>query len=274
MKSFFVLTAALVLGLTVAATPASASVVYSYVTDSTAYSGTAGGTVVVNVYLDETLSGSNKTSIINANNGLFGAGVGIQLSGTSTTGSAITGVSPNNSSASNGGFGSTTIGAAYNVNIGGNNTNGALSEAVGVASAGGSNPGPLATQISSTLFQVFLGSFAITLGQNPGTTDTYTVTSLFNSANTVLGGANGNTVTETGNFDLDKNHTGATAYTGANNTTNTFTVTVSGSVATPEPSSMALCGMAVGGLAFRAWRRRKGQIVTELDATQEANPCA
>jgi hypothetical protein len=273
MKSFFVLTAALVLGLSVAATPASASVVYSYVTDASAYSGSAGGTVTVNVFLDETLSGSNKTSIINANNGLFGAGVGIQLSGTSTTGSIVSSVNPNTASAANGGFGATSIGAAYNMNVGGNGTNGALSEAVGVASGGGSNPGPLATQSSSTLFQVFLGSYTIALGETAGT-DTWTVSSLFNSANTVLGGANGNTVTETGNFDLDKNHTGATAYTGANNTTNSFSVTVTQNTATPEPSSMALCGLAVGGLAFRAWRRRKGQIATELDATPEENPCA
>ena len=268
MKKSIGLAVALFLGFGMAVSPASASVVFSYTTDATSYSASAGGAITVSVYLNEALTlQARRTSSTPRTACLPLVWVSIcQVRALPAPQSRASHLTRRRSQ---------TVSAQRRVvplitkTLVAAGTNAAIQEAVGVASGGGSNPGVMATQINSSLYQVFLGSFTLTAGSTAGTDTPFTVTSLFNSPNIGLGGSNGNTTTETGSLDLDKNHATVPMYTGADGTINTFTVTVSGGVSTPEPSSMLLGGFAAGGMGFGAWRRRRAKLKAETAEGQD-----
>jgi hypothetical protein len=258
------------LGLTVLAgcaclaSPVHAAITYQYVTDQTTYTATgAGATVNVQLFLQETLTNGD-TSLINptagtANSGLFGAGVAVQQTGTvPTNASTISTIATNQTAIGvGGGFGTnsatfdqTNVTPATPPNSG---TSAALIESIPVGTAQGPT--------TDSTGRILLGTLTLTAGA-AGTTTTFSITSFTNSANPLaVQFGEGNTVTNGVNgFDLDSTNNAFNGgppptYTGANDIINTFTVTVA-----PEPSSMLLCGLAVGcGGAYGAYRRRKAQ---------------
>jgi hypothetical protein len=247
---------------------ARADISYSYATDVSSYNISAvGGTVTVQIYLNENLSGGS-TSLEIANNGLSGAGFYVNtIAGNGANISAIAGNTATNStvfggtSLGNPGDGFNTGGSAPSVstnNVGSGSSQARLSEAV-TATTG---TGPIG---SSTSFgdHLLLGTLTIK-GLTINTTTTFKLQTYRNAPQSIGGsGTDGNTV-DNGAFstgvsnDYDVSGTDAAtsqAYTGANNSTfQTFTVTVG---AVPEPSSMALCGLAACGGLYGAYRRRK-----------------
>jgi len=249
------------------------TVTFEYTSDQSSYSAAIGSTVTVNLYLTEILTGGAH-SIIGPSGyeyGLTGAALSVnQVSATVGTGSTIA-TATNNTNAYNAatpGFGTnntnSTIIDAYNGNAGG---------AAGIATsvAGGGNPQqvPAGTNVSNiggvVTNSVLVGTITITVAA--GTTK-YQVTSPDTNpdGNTDLTGDQTNTSASTLLLDQD----GTFKYTsGPNNGTTIswigtedpiWTFTVAPTAGVPEPSSMLLCGVAISGLGFRAWRRRRGQV--------------
>jgi hypothetical protein len=254
----------------VACGPARASITYQYTTDLATYTAQTGSTVTVQLYLSEILT-SSSSSIINNDNGMFGAGVGVNnKGGATTTGQAtISSFTLNTAAISAGGFGSGgSAGNATDVSKDG--SNGALIESIGP----GLNAGPLASQFSNSngtvINRVLLGTATITAGV-AGNSTTFTITSLFNSPNTTLGQGNeDNTLTVKSGWDLDADNNGGNpsfitgasppTYAGANDISNTFIVTAT---ATPEPSSLVLGALgAACGLALTAWKHWRSRLRT------------
>src|SRR5262249_8529129 len=104
--------------------PARADLSYQYVTHASTYTTSAGGTVTVNVFLQETFTSGTPTLIgpSGSEKGLFSAGIAANL----LTGSAtITGATLNNNTASNpftggttgAGFGGTSGASAGQTNV-------------------------------------------------------------------------------------------------------------------------------------------------------------
>lgn len=259
----------IVLALLGLACPVQASVSYSYSTDTT--NTASGGAVTINLYLNETLTGGSG-SLINppppANQGMFSASVALNvLSGPGL----ISSVAGNTNPIASGGFSTGYAGDLNSVN--GAGTQGAI--IIGVAF--GNTSGPLATQVSSsggtTINQILIGTATFT----GVTANTIIAVTSFNNApsgSVANNLGNGNTVTFGNNgYDLDSTNNaadgGGAVYTGADVTsaqTNTYTLTAG--AATPEPSSIALCGLALGGMGFGAWRRRmKAQVAATAAAT-------
>jgi titin len=148
---------------------------YAYATDASTYSGAAGSTVTVSLYLIET--GGN--SLIAADQGLVGAGAAAtRLSGGST-------VSAINLDTADFDGGPTL--STQSITNGGASAN--FTEAVGLADA----TGPMGTTFTGGR-QVLLGTLTITLSATPGTT-------LFTLGRNP-GGA-GSSVTFTGSYNLD-----------------------------------------------------------------------
>lgn len=222
--------------------PVGAAVSYQYVTDQTTYSANPGASVTVQVFLLETLT-SGSQSVINGDNGLFGAGVGLQQTGTvPTNATIISSISTNQSTIGvGGGFGP---GSGFDqTNVATNGSNAALVESIAVGTANGPT--------TDANGKILLGTVTLTAGA-AGTTTTFSVTSFAHSSNSLaqtLG--EGNTITNHSGFDLDKDSS-SPSFSGANDITNTFTVT-----AVPEPGTLLLCGLAVCGGAFGAYLRRK-----------------
>jgi hypothetical protein len=217
-------------------TSAGASVVYSYVTDASSYSGSPGSIVPVSIYLQETLTGGS-TSTIAAHNGLIGAGAAINIG------------SPVSSSAAQIVSGSFVVPAAfgggnladYNQGSGAAANNLEVSDAIGT-----SQPHVLPAN-----GLVLLGTVNVTVGSAMTTFD---LTSLdkdtINGSNSQLGQGNGNTVSQDGT-DYDVTQSGV--YTGANDTP-AYTFTVGATSTVPEPASLSVFGIGALGLLFR--RRR------------------
>jgi hypothetical protein len=224
------------------ATAAIPTVSFSYVTDSTSYTGTPGSTVPVNIYLQETLTGG-ATDIVTPDGGLLGAGAGVNATGTtggtsaSFTSGAFTEPSPP--------WGSTS--AFYNQG-GGSNL-----EFVNLAPFGGPYP-DLTTDLTGD--DILLGTLDITVGT--GTT-TYLLTSLnddtINGSDSQLGQTDGNTVDDSG-ADLDA---GGIGFTGADAAAGeSFTVVPTPSVGSPVPlpASLWLGLTGLGGLVAIRWISR------------------
>lgn len=238
--------------------PARASITYQYVADASSYTLSAPGTQVVNLYLQETVTGSS-TSLVAANQGLYGAGLSVALTGGS--GSTITGTTANTAVFGSGSFatqGNTTTTAQILDQTGTSATTGA----------------PM-TAVSATVNKILLGT--VTIAVNSGTS-TFTLSKYppptLGGDTTTFSGNNGN------GFDLDfTNNNGPTVtpqggatYIGTTDTNGglnpAFTFTTTVAVATPEPSSMLLCGLAVSGMGFGAWRRRKAKLQAQsVEAT-------
>jgi hypothetical protein len=246
----------------VIAVSAQASITYSYVETASS----SGSTTTVNVYLSEVLTGTS-SSFIQSNNGLFGAGFGINVSSGNAT---ITGAGFNTqtlqtiSSTPNSTSGFGTNGPGNTKNIATDGSNAAVTESVGSSDSHGfGTPNQSTTSSGTTTNLYFLGSFTISAGSK----DTvFKLTDLNQSPNTQLGNGNtGVTITTTNGYDLDFTDGGSGSglptgtFTGADNTVNTFTV-----AAVPEPSSLALCGLAAIGMGYGVYRRRKTRALESV----------
>lgn len=237
---------------------AKADVIYSYSTDMTNYTGSS---VTVNVYLNETLT-KGAQSIIGPNGseaGVFAAGVAINLVSGNATITAIT---------------ANTTAFGGPVNPGSNSSNPALtatSAALSEQIAFGATA-PKASALSSTVNQLFLGSFTITAGSG---TSTFSVTSFGNSVNGYAQSQGDSTITSPGGIPLDQSSS-TSGFTGADGSnivgtedSGAVSFTVSPQQAgVPEPSSMALCGLALGGMGFGYWRRRKAKLAGEAEVAE------
>jgi hypothetical protein len=218
------------------AVSARADITYQYVTDQSAYTAAAGTNVVVSVFLQETVTGTN-TSLLASEGGLFGFGALVtRTSGTATL--PTNGFVVNNAAPPNGFSGNqspepnpptaTQVGAIGNV---GNSTTGVTGTVTG------------------NVTKILLGTVNITA--------TATESDFKVGVNTF---APGNTITNTNAFDLDQTNNGTVGgatYKGAADT-GAFVFTIN-AAAVPEPSSMLLCGLIACGGAFGAYRRRKAQ---------------
>jgi len=220
--------------------PAGASVIFSYVTDASSYNATPGSIVPVNIYLQETLTGTS-TSYISANGGVTGAGAGFNVQGT-TGGSAAQ--IPTGSFTFSPSFGGPNA-AYYNQGSGSN-----LEFSEGIAAP------PAPTVMPDASGRIFLGKVNITAGSGK---TSYILTSLnndtINNSNSALGQSNGNTTTQNPppfGSDLDVSPANG-AYTGANASPGDV-ITVGGTSTVPEPASLAVFG--VGAMGLLARRRR------------------
>ena len=220
--------------------PAGASVIYSYVTDASSYTGNAGSIVPVNIYLQETLTGSS-TSYISANGGVTGAGAALDTRG--TTGGSSASI-PSGSFTFGPAFGGPHS-AYYNQGSGSN-----LEFGEGIA------PGA-STVMPDATGKILLGTLNVTVGSGK---TSYDLTSLgndtINNSSSAIGQSNGNTTTQNPPpFGSDLDVTPASgAYTGANASPgDVITVGPAGSTV-PEPASLAVFG--VGAMGLLARRRR------------------
>jgi len=227
--------------------------------------GAVGSTVKVSVFLQETVTGADK-SIINTDGGLFGAGVMVNRTGAGDATFQLTGagtiksVFAENRTPSPTGFGgidpndgvtpipptqvdrtpSTTTSAGLIVNA---------DTTANAASSGNQQGGPqVANPGTAGVYKILLGTLNVIVG-NQATT--FTVSNY---------GAHGDTVTQA-KTDLDFSGTAAgptaTPYTGASTPVGGFyTFSVAGA-AVPEPTSMALCGLLASGMGYFGYRRRK-----------------
>jgi hypothetical protein len=241
------------------ASTARADITYQYVTDTTAYAVNPGATVNVNVYLQETVTGTS-SSLIAAETGLFSAGFYLTQSGqVPTNPTIITAMTPNTQGQPAGFSGGVANAPKFT------GSQGALTEGLPVTYTG---PGPSGStqggSVANGITRVFLGTVTLTAG-DPGTTTTFSVES-YKFAPTSIGGngANGNTLTNGTGFDLDQTNNGTAngppVYVGANNFNGTTAYTFLVASA-PEPGSMILAflaasGMGLGG-AWRHWRNRR-----------------
>lgn len=223
------------------------------------------GSQTINLYLVETLT-NGSSSVLAAEQGLFGAGVAVVVSGGG--GSTITGVNGNTQAPPAGWNGPTMAG--YN------------STAAGILDAAGANQsssgypnfntagGFSTTSNGVTTNGVFLGSITINVAASGATT--FTVESIPDAGSAVSGfqvaAGSDATYTNLNDYDLDSNSPGPAqpgslyTYTGANQNPTSFIAGV------PEPSSMALCGLALSGMGFGYWRRRRAKSAPEAEEAQ------
>jgi hypothetical protein len=228
---------------------ARASISYQYVVadpnnnfnNVTGVTAAAGASVTLNLYLQETVTGTD-TSIIARDGGLFGDGVFVTKSGAAGD-TTVASVALNNQTEPNGFQGPNSFGNT--------STTGRILESLSTSATSGptgsTTGGHISTVNGVTTTDVFLGTITLTAG-SAGSTTTYTVESYKN-----FSGSDGNTITFNTGFDLDVTNNGTAGgatYTGADNATFTFTVT-----ATPEPGGLLLGGLAASGIGLGAWRR-------------------
>jgi hypothetical protein len=216
---------------------------YTYVTDASSYTGTVGGTVAVNIYLQENNASS---SLITAAGGLSAAGAGLWTN-------AVNGSSVNSFTQASG-F-PLPFGASPQLNQAGTGTSSLeFSEVIG---SGASGVG-LGTGVNAN--RVYLGQAILTVGSGTTTYDLSSLTNDFNNSsydgNQVLGGLGSDTTVGKSNPSTYAFDTGTSAFTGADAAPN-YTFTVGPATAVPEPSSVILTGMAGALFVFGAWHRRR-----------------
>jgi hypothetical protein len=239
------------LGLAVMAVTAStarADVVYQYVDDlpGGTFTGPTGSTVTVNVFLQETVT--KGTSYIAAQNGLFSAGYQITRP---TTGGGDAVVSAQAAQIGAGqGFAGGPATITGPINQGGLTfwrTIEAVSPTAPNGPLGMVNGNTTDVLLGTATFQVGTADTAFSLGEK--TTGTNTVA--FFPVGTP----------PAANLDID---TPGLGITGAG-TTGPVTININvQAVSVPEPSSMALCGLAVCSMGIGAWRRYKAPKAADL----------
>jgi len=238
----------------VAFSQAEASISYQLVTDQSSYTLSSAGTVVVNLFLQETTTGTSQSYLADTSatggQGLFGFGLLVtRSSGTATLGTAV-----KNTTDFNGNF---LV-----------NPNGATQ--VGIQGDRGLTPGNGAVGTANTLGNgngrtVLLAS--LNISATAGTS-----TFVLNDFSNFQPASNDTLAFKTlDGFNANQNGApqgSATDWTGTIANGNfTFQVTVS---AVPEPSSMALCGLALAGAGFGVYRRRKAKLAADAAAAQPA----
>jgi hypothetical protein len=225
----------------VSASTARADVSYLYVADVASGTGAAGSTVTVNIYLQETVS--KGSSYIAAEGGLFAAGYQINRTAGDGFVSAQAGqIGPGQSFA--GGF-ATPTGAA--------NSSTSLWRLV---ESGASNPATSLGTVSGNITKVLLGTETFQVG---------TMNSTFTIGKKTSGT---NTTTETSQTNLDIDNA-SLGITGVDSNVTTVTINVQTIGTVPEPSSMALCGLAGCSMGIGAWRRYKAKKVATAAKLEE-----
>jgi hypothetical protein len=251
-----------------------AGITFQYVTDAASYSGAAGSTASVSVYLQETDSGGATLFGSSAIKGLASYGVYVTGSGGSSTISSFTSAGQFN------GFG--TSQSVPNQTANANSSSTASLPNSNSIDYFNSVPGGVITNAPTLVsgsagngvYQILVG----TLSVNVGSSTTYTLTSMYNSPGDNASAGSAVTFTLPGGsstYNLDSTGTfngiaGNLSFTGAAAEFATFTVSAA---AVPEPSSMLLCGLAACGMGYGAWRRRKGKLAAETDTTPAVNLC-
>jgi len=210
---------------------ARAAVMFEYVSDKSSYQAAAGQVINVLVYLKETVT-SPSTSVVTGDDGMYSGGMDLVrlAAGLPASPSTITGVTFDTADFGAGGntFKNVTAADTYFFET----LDNALTHGVPLGNTGNGAS-------ASIPGQVYLGSFQITAGSAPGTTN-------FN-LRVIPGG--GNTLTNVGN-DVDSNST-SPAYTGVGSKVTPFSVVVAD---VPEPGSL---GLLVGIGALGLVRRRR-----------------
>lgn len=228
--------AAVVLTAVLAGGSARADVAYRYVAGTTGYTGNAGQSIVVPLFLEETVT-SPSTSLLTGENGLLGTGVRATRSGSVPSSPALL-----TAIASDAIF--TGIGTAPQVTT----TAAQISDTI----ASSATSGPTGSVVGTGVRRVPLGTVTLTLGSTLNQVTTFTL-SPFVNVDTTTGG---NTVTYANFYDLDAT-SASPAFTGA--TTSTFTATV-----VPEPASVGLVGALAGGMLLVRRRRGRGGLARAI----------
>lgn len=223
-----------------------ADIIYQYVTDQTAYSGS--GSVSVNVFLQETVTGAS-TSLLNQTQGLLGYGFYIKQTGGPSSGQSL--------------LGSVTSQAPWTafptqsspIDLPPNSIDYFNAQTLPTT------PTTTGTIVAPGVRRILLGSVSV----SAGALTTFTLQSLTHSPGlSANAGADGNTLTlpTSGSYDLDLGGTqsgsaGSQTFIGADAASSTFTV-----AAVPEPASVVLTGITLAIFAICLYRRRAARLAT------------
>jgi hypothetical protein len=239
---------AFVLGLVaiaVSASTARADVAYQYVTDmpvnaagQPTFTGPSGSTVTTGIYLQETVT--KGTSYLASDGGLFGGGYQVTIPTASLNGAAVTAQSSQTGAGGNF-FGGASTPSGPTVQL--TNTFWRMVETTSLTATSGPtgtvNGAITKVLLGTATFQVGSANATFTLGKKTSGTSTQSFNSLTN-------------------LDVDN---ASLAITGAGDASQitTININVQQIGVVPEPSSMALCGLAACSMGIGAWRRYKAK---------------
>lgn len=257
-----------------------AAITYQYVTDQTTYSANPGDSIIISLFLQETVTGTRVGSGTTAQNNTL-IGVANAANGN------VAGSYPMSSISI--GVNRTSGDSLFNQNAAGNSFNQSFNltsdpdtftqiyasadgkdGGILVAAVNGfqraamvSNTGSGSTQV--TVYRLLVGTLELTAGSQSGT---YSLVggNLANKETSAGSNGKGTVASRIATNELiSLDPTTGTTLSGATfsgTTANPYSFTVN-VAAVPEPSSMVLGGMVVIGGAFGAWRRRKtGEPIT------------
>lgn len=232
-------------GMALAVSVQAATYSYFYTADQNSYTVAPGSNVTVNLFLQEVNSDQSSSSLLADEQGLSQAGVSVQrISGSSQT--TITSASPNAGDVPNG-FDDPSSTALVNSPGSATITESTDGFAVGGSDLVGVEAGPQVNGVSDVL----LGVITIHASSLPGQTTVFTA----DVANPAIPG----TYTNANSYDLDNNGdflnpTDATSLYDSAAPTNFSIITTA---PTPEPTSLALFGLAALTLTKRPSRKRR-----------------
>ncbi len=236
---------ALSTGLAMAASAQATTYNYFYTAGQSSYTVAPGSNLTVNLFLKEVNSDHSANSLIGSEDGLSSAGIGIQrVSGSTST--SITSASPNSGSVPTG-FDDPSSTAMVNSPGSATITESTDGFSVGGPDFVGVGAGPQVSGVS----EVFLGVITIHASSLPGQTTVFTAG--------VANPAIPTTTTNDNTYDLDDssdflNPPDAQSLYNSAAPTNFSVITTS---PTPEPTSLALFGLAALTLTKRPSRKRR-----------------